>query len=126
MLGAAESNEGLVTGGRALAQVKEFRRSAKDLGAVLGCLFHYIWSRASRRRRRRGGLRPRRCNRTAWASSGSVTHRNVIRRSGPPRVVLALNATSPLFSFAKSSITVRGASPRPAPRIQPASVFHST
>ena len=40
--------------GRELTQVRDFPRSAKDLGVIWGCLFHYIWI-WSRRRRRRGG-----------------------------------------------------------------------
>jgi integrase/recombinase XerD len=109
-----------------LTQVREFGRSVKDLRAIWGCLFHYIWTRSSKRRRRRGSVRPRRWRSTAWAASGSVTHRNVTCRRGPPPRARARRVTSPLFNFASSSSTVRGASPNPAWCIQPASVFHNT
>ena len=99
----------------AVESIACWRREAGFLASwrVVG-LFHYIRTASSRRRRRRGRVRPRRWSSTAWASSGSVTQRRVICRSGPPRGQRARSVTSPLLSLARSSIAVRGASPRPA------------
>ena len=111
---------------RELTQVKDLCPSAKDLRSFVAVYFTTIGRVSSRRRSRRASFKPRRCSSTPCVSSGSVTQRKVICRSTPPTGERARSVTSPLLIFAKSSSKVRGASPSPALRIQPANVFQST